>query len=327
MQSKNATIKSTFTDHTKKVKKNSNTHVEKAAKLPAQPLKQKRDEQQKSFKSWVTHLYQKTHTALLATSGILTIMSYISLPIVKALKINLGPLSLFEFYFIDTLLRKKLTPNSFSGFFKHLISDAYGILYYLLMTALVTSALPGICASLAITMPNIQLISAQASILKTLYMYCAIFGASIIVSLASNKSFYEYAGLTPILCSIMFASLTNAAYSMIAQHQLAAIALYSASLLPLLYFLGTALMSDYDSTSFTFMVGVTSLGIHLLEACMMISGLSFGSKAITKAARFLSSNQLQAPLLLVTTGVAVSKCINEFSNGLFGPSPYPNSSA
>ena len=266
------------------------------------------------IKESIKVLYSKTHTAIITTAVALTIISAITLPIISALHINLGPLSLYEFYFIDILLRKSPSKVSLSRFKKHIIRDIWGILYYASITAIITSALPGICAAMGVTLPAINLIYVQASILKTVYTYLSIFTATCLTSLWFKRAFYEYIGLTPILCSIMFASLTNMAFSLIVTNQLAAIALYTASLLPLLYFFNTAFGNSETQTSVPFMIGVTSLSIHIVEAALMVTGLGRGLKLLTNAAKSLSSNHLQAPLLLITTGAAITKCINEFNH-------------
>ena len=266
------------------------------------------------IKAKIKDLYSKTHTAIITTAVALTVISAITLPIVSALHINLGPLSLYEFYFINILLSKPPSQLAFSGFKNHIIRDIWGILYYASITAVITSALPGICAAIGIILPAINLIYVQASILKTVYTYLFIFTVTCLTSLWFKRAFYEYIGLTPILCSIMFASITNIAFSLIVTNQLAAIVLYTTSLLPLLYFLNTALGNSETKTSAPFMIGITSLSIHIVEAALMVTGLGRGLKLLTNAAKSLSSNHLQAPLLLITTGAAITKCINEFNH-------------
>ena len=141
------------------------------------------------------------------------------------------------------------------------------------------------------------------------------------ISLFNGQALYQYIGFAPLVCSILFAVLTDMAATAVAVNTVFAASLYFISILPLMFFAYEAYERYQNSSAITdlpFVIGLTSLSIHIIEALCMVGGTAFFCPPLLSVARFITSNKVQAPLLALTTGAAMVKVTEHFSNACEG---------
>ena len=241
-------------------------------------------------------------------------------PLVSALGINIQALSLFEFYFINLILSPKIKEASLKDWFEHITSDLWSSIktVFLSLGSLQFLSLVAIGLGFA-AIPALTTLSISFNLIIFASVYCGLHVVFGLISLFDRKAHYKHLSIKPLVLSVLFATLTDLAFSYIAVNTVIAAGIYAATLIPLVYFALSAYQyfnesKKEDYTHIPFVVGLTSLTIHITEAACMVFGVLFSQPALLGIASTIAANAIQGPLLAATTSAAAWELGDSFAN-------------
>ena len=270
--------------------------------------------------SGVAQKKEKTRKSLIIFLIATFLLTLTAGPLISALGINIQALSLFEFYFINLILSPEIKGASLKGWFEHITSDLWSSIktVFLSLGSLQFLSLVAIGLGFA-AIPALTTLSISFNLIIFASVYCGLHVVFGLISLYDKKAHYKQLSIKPLVLSILFATLTDLAFSYIAVNTVIAAGIYAATLIPLVYFASSAYQycqetskKDYDHIPFV--VGLTSLAIHIVEASCMVFGVLFSQPALLGIASTIAANAIQGPLLAATTSAAAWELGGSFGN-------------
>jgi len=229
---------------------------------------------------FLNHFFQ----GLVISGFILIVLGAVMGPLTSMIAANLQLVSLFEFYLIYVLLKDSNNNVSLKNWAQHIAFDLKDLAYYALYFGTYVFGASSIFASFLYSMQPTSFVLNMATGYFVLKTYIGLQVLLFLVSFVIDTPAYEYIGLTPLVCSIMFAIITDAAAACIITTPIIAGLLYFCSIIPLLYFLSTAkdnvVSHKEENTSkisnlldnLYYHIGATSLILHIIEAaCFSVS--------------------------------------------------------
>lgn len=262
---------------------------------------------------------EKTRKALIIFMIATFLLTLTAGPIVSALGINIQVISLFEFYFINLILSPEIKNASLKDWALHITSDLWSSIKTIFIALGSLQCLSLVSTGLGLSaIPAITALSISFNLLIFASVYCGLHIIFGLVSLYDKKAHYKHLSIKPLVLSILFATLTDLAFSYININTIIAASIYAATLLPLMYFATSAY--QYIKTTekrnyehLPFIVGLTSLTIHVIEASCMVVGVLFSQPDLLGCASVIAANAVQGPLLAATTSAASWELVNSFN--------------
>ena len=270
----------------------------------------------------INHIIKYTIIALF----VLVVLGAIAGPLTSLIASNLKLASLFEFYLIYVLLKDSKHKVSFSHWGRHIVEDLSDLVYFSLSIGIYVFSASTVFVSLWYSLEATSSVLTIASAIMVLKTYVGMQLLLIFLAFITDKPIYEYLGLTPIACSVMFAVLTDLAASYIAATPVLAGLLYFASLIPLLYFLSVAKdnvdnqKTDDNSWSNTlnntcYTIGSLSLIIHIVEAAFFTASLFFpAARVYADVIRHPVTQTALNATTTVAAGAKFTNLLNMFDN-------------
>ncbi|MCP8351765.1 hypothetical protein [Candidatus Synchoanobacter obligatus] len=273
----------------------------------------------------------KTKNLVFAAGLLLMVIGAVMNPLQSIVGMSLRSISLYEFYFINILTRKKAKFHpqlkGFTNFFVRLLPeliwkslvDAYELIGIAVGTVGLIYMIPG-GGILGLVSISSSTITAPIALYMIGKSYLVLMIMLACLSSFFDAPLYGYLKLTPLVTSVAFAVVTNYAAGLILTAPIFAAAAYAGSVIPLFYFAKSAFNNismtwsneSTNSDCLYYGLGTLSILLHLLEASCMIIGLSLGRPLFISGAKLLTSAIVQAPLLAATTLAATNKVSEDF---------------
>lgn len=266
-----------------------------------------------------------SHQLLVISLVLTTVLRSVIGPLLAISGISLGSFSLFEFYFINILVSER--PGKGYYLKDHLKFVKSDLLNSVGLTAAIISAawtLAPAAAIFGMTMFPSLTMSMIALPISVKLAASTYIGLHILAGFSSwymASPFYKTLQLQPIIYSVAFASLTNIAFSWVNTYMWVSCVFYALSLVPLAFFAHKAWVSSSilaakdqkSSQHIPYVVGVSSLIIHIAEACSRLLALNPRSTTIaTNIAAKIASPTVQAPLLALTTACSIYTVMEDY---------------